>query len=296
MKIGLSSYSISRAINAGEFDFVGALKWAAENGAEHFEVVPAGMSFEGKDELIAEVRKTAAELGVDLSSYTIGANFATAGEDQHDASEEEVRAEIERVKKEVDIAAKFGVKLMRHDVAYRAKEKCTLEQFELDLPKVAAACAEIADYAAQYGITTSVENHGYHFQGSERVKRLVNAVNRPNYRTTLDVGNFVCADEDSVSATMNNIEIASMVHFKDFYLRDTVPTMDGWFTSLHGKCLRGAITGNGDLNLAKVAQVIKESEFDGYISIEFEGMEECKQASKISMANVKALFASPELQ
>lgn len=290
MKIGLSTYSIHRAINAGEMDVLGAIKWIAENGGEHVEIVPSGYKLTGDDALIAAVKKQAADCGLDISSYTIGANFLTAGEDAHETSDAEYRAEIDRVKGEVDVAAKLGVKLMRHDVGYRPHEKCTYAQFEIDLPKVAAACREIADYAKQYGITTSVENHGYHFQGSERVRRLVNAVGRDNYRTTLDVGNFTCADENSVAATMNNIDIASMIHFKDFYIRDYVPTEEGWFTSLHGRKLRGAITGCGDLDLRRVVEVIKKSGFDGYISIEFEGMEECKQGAKISMNNVKALF------
>ncbi len=290
MKIGLSSYSISRAIRAGEMDILGAVRWVAENGGEHIEIVPSGFVLTGDDALTDAVRKQAAECGIDLSSYTIGANFLTAGEDAHETSENEYRAEIDRVKKEVDVAARLGVKLMRHDVGYRKQEMCSYDQYEKDLPKVAAACREIADYAAQYGITTSVENHGFHFQGSERVKRLVRLVGRDNYRTTLDVGNFTCADEDAVSATMNNLDIASMIHFKDFYIRKSVPTDEGWFRSLHGKYLRGAITGCGDLDLPAVVKAIKASGFDGYVSIEFEGMEECRQGSRISLANVKALF------
>ncbi len=290
MKIGLSTYSIHRAIKAGEFDVLGAIRWIAENGGQHVEIVPSGFTLTGDEALIKAVKKQASKSKIDLSSYTIGANFVTAGEDAHEITKSERKAEIERVKKEVEVAAKLGVKLMRHDVGYRAKEKCTLEYFEKDLPKVADACREIADFAAQYGITTSVENHGYHFQGSERVRRLVTLVDRPNYRTTLDVGNFICADEDSVAATMNNIGIASMIHFKDFYIRKSVPTAEGWFQSLHGKYLRGAITGCGDLDLAGVVKVIKSSGFNGYVSIEFEGMEECKQGAKISLENVKALF------
>ena len=42
MKIGLSSYSISRAIRAGEMDILGAVRWVAENGGEHIEIVPSG--------------------------------------------------------------------------------------------------------------------------------------------------------------------------------------------------------------------------------------------------------------
>ena len=291
MKIGLSSYSLCRAIRAGEMDILEAIRWVAEHGGEHIEIVPAGFTLTGDDELIGKIRQQAKSCGIDLSSYTIGANFLTAGEDAHETSEAEYRAEIERVKREVDVAVKLGVKLMRHDVGYRPHEKCTYAQFETDLPKVIAACREIADYAAPHGITTSVENHGYHFQGSERVRRLVAGVNRPNYRTTLDVGNFTCADEDSLAATMNNLDIASMIHFKDFYIRKYVPTTEGFFRSLHGRYLRGAITGCGDLDLVSVVKAIKDFGFDGYVSIEFEGMEECKQGSDISLKNVKALFA-----
>ena len=92
MKIGLSSYSISRAIRAGEMDILGAVRWVAENGGEHIEIVPSGFVLTGDDALTDAVRKQAAECGIDLSSYTIGANFLTAGEDAHETSENEYRA------------------------------------------------------------------------------------------------------------------------------------------------------------------------------------------------------------
>ncbi|MEG1980671.1 MAG: sugar phosphate isomerase/epimerase family protein [Victivallaceae bacterium] len=233
-------------------------------------------------------RHAAAQNHLDLSSYTIGASFLVG--DNGELDDAGRQREVERLKKQVDIAAKLGVKLMRHDVGWRPMEKCTLEQFEIDLPVVAPCCRAVAEYAAKFGIVTSLENHGYHFQGSERVRRLVNLVNLPNYRTTIDVGNFICADEDPVSAVMNNISIASMIHFKDFYVRNSVPTPDGWFKSLHGKFLRGAITGCGDLNLSQIAKVIKNSNYDGYVSVEFEGIEECKAACKIALNNTKALL------
>ncbi len=180
---------------------------------------------------------------------------------------------------------------MRHDVCYRGPDKNSLEQFEKDLTAAVAPCREVADYAAKFGITTSLENHGYHFQGSERVQRLVRLVNRDNFRTTMDIGNFVCVDEDPLSAVMNNIGIASFIHFKDFYIRDFVAVPQGWFRSSHGRYLRGAITGCGDLDLPRIAKVIREAHYDGFISVEYEGCEDCKEGAKLSLANVKALFA-----
>ena len=44
-------------------------------------------------------------------------------------------------------------------------------------------------------------------QHSERVQALIHAVDRVNFRTTLDVGNFVCVDEDSVAAVTNNLPL-----------------------------------------------------------------------------------------
>ena len=97
MKIGLSSYSISQAINAGEFDLIGAIRWVAENGGEHIEISPPCGSFDLTDKNNVElVKKTAAECGIELSSYTIGANFLTGGEDAHDLSAEELAAELRK--------------------------------------------------------------------------------------------------------------------------------------------------------------------------------------------------------
>lgn len=279
MKTGLSSYSLSRAISAGEMDILTAIQWIAENGGQHVEIVPAGFTLTENDTLVKAIVAKAAAAGIAISSYTIGASFINKTDADHEQ-------EIERVKKEVDIAAALGVKLMRHDAASRPIPETSLERFEADLPKVTAACRSVADYASQYGITTSVENHGYHFQGSERVQRLVLAVGRDNFRTTVDIGNFLCADEDPSVAVRNNIKYASMIHLKDFYRRAPEQNPgEGWFKSRAGYNLRGAIVGHGDINLPAILQVIKDSGYDGFLSIEFEGMEDCRLGSRIGMQN-----------
>lgn len=282
MKIGVSTYSLYRPIQSGEITVLGAIEKIAEMGGEHVEIVPIGYTLTGNPELVDQIVAKAKEVGIDVSNYAIGANFAVD-------TEEAYRKEIERVKGEVDIAARLGVKLMRHDVASR--QDTSIKQFNQEVGRLAEACREIADYAAQYGITTSVENHGYYIQASDRVQTLVQAVDRPNFRTTLDVGNFMCADEDPVAAVKNNIPFASMVHIKDFYLRPAALNPgDGWFRTASGNFLRGAIAGHGDINLRESIRIIKESGFDGYFSIEFEGMEDSFQGTKIGLENVKRFW------
>ncbi|ANY66284.1 sugar phosphate isomerase [Paenibacillus sp. BIHB 4019] len=285
MKVGLSTYSLQQALDKKEMTVPDAIRFIAEQGGEHVEIVPIGYSLIDNPELVDQIVQTAKEVGIDISNYAIGANFVA-----HD-SPEALESEIQAVKKHVDVARALGVTKMRHDVAFRPAHEGSVAQFEADLPLLVEACRTIADYAAGFGITTSVENHGYYVQSSERIRRLLHETARDNFKTTLDIGNFLCVDEDAVSAVKNNIPYASMVHAKDFYLRPSYRNPGaGWFQTANGNYLRGAIVGHGDIDMFEVFRVLKQSGYDGYISVEFEGMEDCRTASKIAMDNVRRFW------
>jgi sugar phosphate isomerase/epimerase len=255
------------------------IDYIAEIGGQHAEIVPIGYTLEGNPQLVDTIVSRCAERGLDVSNYAIGANFS-------DLDDDAFAREIERVKGQVDIAAKLGAKLMRHDVA--SSKDTSLAHFMSELPRLAEACRQIADYAAQFGITTSVENHGYYMQGSDRVLALVGAVGRPNFRTTVDKGNFMCTDEPSTAAVRKVMPNASMEHVKDFYLRPARRAPGtGWFPTAGGSHLRGAILGHGDIDMPEVLAIVRESGYDGYISLEFEGMEHDKLGVKLGFDYLK---------
>jgi len=280
MKLGISSYSLWQAVQSGELDIVGVVGKVAELGGEHVEIVPLGFDLTENPDLVRAIRAKADEVGIPISNYAIGANFAGL-------DDEAFEQEIARVKREVGVANALGAKLMRHDVA-NADDR-SIGRFLADLPKLVEACRRISEYAASFGITTSIENHGYYVQASDRVQAIVNGVGRDNFRTTLDIGNFVCVDENPLVGVRNNAKIASIVHVKDFYIRSENPG-DGWFRSANGAYLRGAIAGQGDLDTRGALRAVKESGFDGYLSIEFEGMEPCVQATKIAFDNARRIW------
>ena len=292
MKIGLSTYSLRGAYVDGRLDMPGIVRTIAEWGGEHVEVVPLA-DFLENPELPKLVKAEAEKCGIPLSSYTFGANFLLSRtEDAHELSDAERRAEIERVKKHIDIAAELGVKLVRHDVGHRPVEQTGTVQFERDLPVVADACREVADYAAQYGICTNIEHHGRIFQGSEHVHRLVDLVARPNFRCVIDFTNFWSVDEDPYSGTVNNLDIASMIHFKDHYRRTSVPDPKNWMVSEHGYYLHGAIVGYGDVDLPRIVGLLKTSGFAGPVSLEYASNEiDSLFGAKRSWECVSALFA-----
>lgn len=288
MKIGLSTYSLLNAITAGEMDVLDVVQWIADNGGEHMEIVPYGFTLVDNLELADAVREKAKEVGIELSNYSLPGNFV------HD-TEAEFEAEVERLKEHVDLINRMGIKHMRHDViAFTLPpEKRTIAHFEKSLPKIVEGSRRIADYAAQFGITTTIENHGVAVQHSDRVQRVLEAVDRPNFKTTLDIGNFLCVDEDPIVGVKKNLPYASLVHFKDFYVRPYYqdPGAGKWFRTANDNYLRGSIVGQGDINIRDIVKLIKDSGYDGNITLEFEGMEECREASKIGMDNIKRFWA-----
>ncbi|RAP75040.1 sugar phosphate isomerase/epimerase family protein [Paenibacillus montanisoli] len=287
MKIGLSTYSLLNALKSGEMTILDAIQWIADNGGEHMEIVPYGFTLVDNPELADAVREKAKEAGIALSNYSMPANFVQPDEAAFEA-------EMARVKEHVDLIHRLGIKHMRHDVTAFTiqKEQMTIAWFEENLPLMVKGSRIIADYAAQFGITTTIENHGFSVQASDRVQRVLQAVDRPNFKTTLDIGNFMCVDENPVIGVMKNLPYASLVHFKDFYFRpfDEPPGGGNWFLTSNGNYLRGAIVGHGEIPIRKIIKLIKQSGYDGNITVEFEGMEECKSASRIAMDNLRRLW------
>jgi sugar phosphate isomerase/epimerase len=287
MKIGLSTYSLLNAIESGEMTVLDAIEWIKDNGGEHMEIVPYGFSLIDNPDLADAVREKAKSVGIDLSNYSMPANFV---QETREAFEEEV----ERVKRHVDLVHRLGIRHMRHDVtAFSIKpEETTIGHFEKHLHLIVEGSRRIAEYAERYGITTTIENHGFCVQASDRVQRVLLEVNRPNFKTTLDIGNFLCVDEQPVIGVMKNLPYASLIHVKDFYYRpfDEHPGGGGWIRTTNGNWLRGAIVGHGDLPIRKIIKLIKASGFDGYMTVEFEGMEDCREGSRIGMENLRRFW------
>ncbi len=285
MKIGLSTYSLVGPIQSGEMSVVEALEFMKENGCEQAEIVPAGFNLHENPELIPAIKEKAAELGLELSCYSIGGAFL-------DKTDDEWATELERIKGEIDVAAALGCRFIRHDlVAWRPAEKTTVDQFDLDLPVLIKTGKALAEYGQSKGVVNLIENHGYYVNGAERVVRLVKGVDHPNFKLIVDMGNLICVDDDPLAGVKKMLPYIGIMHAKDFYVRPQTPTMgEGWFGTTAGRQLRGSIFGTGDLECDKILAAVKASGFDGYMSLEFEGLEEHKKGSRIGLENLRRIW------
>ncbi len=291
MKVGLSSYSLTGALSTGEMDILGAMDWTKENGGEFIEVVP--YPFEVKDELAAQIKQKSEAIGLPVSQYSVPGNVLKE-------TEKEYNDEVDRLKSEIDKANKMGAKIVRHDLASIPDyDYATTANFEKWIGRIIEAAKEIALYAKKYGITTSIENHGIFVNRCENVIRIVEGVGEDNFGLTLDIGNFICVDEDPEASVRRCMPYAKSVHFKDFVIKNRFAMGEyveflkncGCFGATRmGNMFRGAIVGMGSLDMRAVADAVKSSGYDGNVTVEFEGLEECKFASRLAMASTRALL------
>ena len=287
MKTCVSSYSFSSFMSKNQKTQAQLIPIAKEMGFDAIEftdlAVPDGMS---EKEYGSFIRSECEKYSIAVAAYTVGADFLKC----RDFDEE-----IERICSKIDTAKAMGVSLLRHDatVGYRDERKkyCS---FESVLPTLAHGCRAVTEYAEKAGIQTMVENHGFFCQDSDRVERLIGMVNNPNFGWLVDIGNFLCADENPVSAVGKAASHAKHVHVKDFHVKSgsEFDPGRGFFTSRGGNYLRGAMLGQGNVPVYQCLKIIESSGYDGYVSIEFEGIEDNIPAIETGLENLKKMLAA----
>ena len=282
MKIGVSSYSFSQYLRAGKLDLPGVIEKAAELGFDDIEFTDITPP-EGIDVLdyATQLRAKADECGLEVSAHVVYADLAQP-------DEASLLAEVERVKKLVDVAHALGAKFFRHDVMHNYN---VFRSFDQALPTIAKGARMITEYAETKGIRTMTENHGFICQDSDRVERLMNAVNHPNYGLLADIGNFLCVDEMPHLALSKLANFAFMVHAKDFKVIDFVSASEtAGFQTRGCNRLMGVAVGQGRVRVALCFAILKRAGFDGYADVEYEGTGDCIDGLKQSLKCLRGII------
>ena len=293
-RFGISIYGVSRKIRTGEMTPTAAFERICQMGAECAELVPFGIDLVGDPSLRQEFKAASARLSVPISNYSLNANFLMLEKDAY-------AAELARVKHHIDMVADMEIPTIRVDSAAFARpmQENTAEKFMEELPLIVETYEALCDYAKPLGLTVLLENHGFHANGSERVRMILTGVKRDNFGHQLDVGNYTCVDDIPEIAVKKMLPFAKTIHMKDFYLRPAHRDPGGsaefrcensWFRSVNGTFLRGAILGQGDIDIWDVMRSIKAANYEGDIFLEYEGMEECEYGTEVSFANMKRIY------
>ena len=269
MKIGVSSYSFSKYMKDTGCTYIDVCNLAKEIGYGGIEFIDLKPEISGLEDDVAtarQIRAHCSEIGLGIAAYTIGANFL--GEDPD--------AEVERVKHQVEVAVELGAPVMRHDACWGPRQGVPRYTWRDAVREMAPHIRKVTEFAAGLGVKTCTENHGTFIQDPERVEALIREVNHPNYGWLVDMGNFICADYDSLKAVSIAAPYAFHVHAKDFLFKPgSEPTPGvGWFDTRGKNHIRGTIVGHGVIPVAQCVNILKTAGYDGYLSLEFEGLED----------------------
>ena len=284
MKISVSSYSFHQYVGRGLMTQLDCVAKAKEMGfdAIEFTDIDGAPDLQLQKENARKIREEADRVGIEINAYTIGACL-------YKDSQEEMDAEVERLKGQLEVAQILGAKVMRHDVCYQIGKTGNSRSFDLMLPFIAANARRVTEYGEQLGIKTCTENHGYIAQDSDRVERLFNAVNHDNYGLLVDMGNFICADENPALAVSRVAPYAIHVHVKDMLVRPE-PTGNCRAMTRGGSYFCGTVVGEGDIPVKRCLRILKRAGYDGFISLEYEGAEDCMSGISRGLANVKTIL------
>jgi sugar phosphate isomerase/epimerase len=281
MKTSVTSYSFGGYFAPDRLGYLGIIDKAKEFGFDGIEYVDGG--YMGEPDAAKKIKERAAEQGIEVATFAVGANFLQTDPDR-------MKDEIARVCKLVDFAAEAGAKLLRHDVTggFGSSRKHS-RGYDNAIAIVADGIREVTKYAEQKGVKTMTENHGYFSQDAARVEKLINTVAHDNFGALVDLGNFMCADEDPTLSVSIMAPYAFHVHAKDFHWKSGMDVNPGagWFQTRAGNYLRGAIIGHGEAKIYQSIQTLKRAGYDGFVTVEFEGMEDNLRGIELGLQNLK---------
>jgi len=289
MKTCISLYSFWQAVRNGRLTHFEAIDKAKELGLDAVELqlfdesIPDGKTLK---EYAMELVSYAHSKGLDVPIYTVQSNLYCRNPEE----------ELARLMENVDIASICSIPLMRFDVTYSFLGDEPSKSPKKVIEAVTPYIRKLADYAKLKGVKVCSENHGRLIQDSYRMEELFYQVDHENYGLLCDIGNFGAADEDCDRAVSRLLPHICFVHAKDAFLRSGMMYNPGrgYNRTRGGDYRRATIFGHGNVPTYQILLAISKSGYDGYVSLEFEGIEETVSAVTISAENLKRMLEDIE--
>ncbi|RYD33043.1 MAG: sugar phosphate isomerase/epimerase [Verrucomicrobiaceae bacterium] len=247
---------------------------AARMGFDGFEILQRQLDSTELDALM-KIKRHAFMAGIDLMGYSTHQGFLSPDKEVRKKNVEETIRCLEQ-------AYQLGIPTMRVNsgtwgtskdfdelMANRGEEKPVEGFTEEDAYGwVIESYQELAREAGKRGVVMGLENHWGLGRTVEGVKRVVDAVDSPWLRVTLDTGNFLEDPYDRLAALA-----------RDTVLLQTKTYFGGgvWYTL--------------DLDYDRIAKIMKDADYRGYVSLEFEGKEDPLTAVPKSLELLRKAFA-----
>ena len=271
--IGVSSYSFW-AFRRKEYRPLDVcLDHAARMGFDGLEILQRQL-VSTDNAALQKIKRHAFLLGLDLMGFSTHQGFLSP-------DKVERQKNIDHTIDCLEQAYRLGIPTMRVNsgrwgtsksfdalMANRGEEKPIEGHTEVDAYKwVIDAYEKLVPEAEKRGVIMGLENHWGLGRTPEGVKRVVDAIKSPWLQVTLDTGNFL---EDPYDRLKKLAPQTVLLQAKTYIGGGR------WYTL--------------DLDYARIAKIMKEAKFTGYVSLEFEGKADPLKGIPESLALLRKFF------
>ncbi|MFA0739198.1 MAG: hypothetical protein LKKZDAJK_002319 [Candidatus Fervidibacter sp.] len=281
MRLGVSTYSFWH-FRGEPYPIERAMEHAAEWGAGGVEILHRQMSSDDPAYL-RRLKRTAFVLGLDLYALAIHQDFV-----QPDPSERQ--RHIEHTRYCLQLAHELGIPCVRinsgrwktiasfDELMRRGGIEPPLEGYtESDaFGWVIGAIEACLPDAERYGILLALENHWGLTATAEGTLRIVTAINSQWLRVCLDTGNLLRHEKGQVRWEPDYDGMAALAPYAALVHAKTYFGGGEWYTL--------------DIDYARVATLLRQANYRGYVSLEFEGKEAPERGVPKSLALLRAIL------
>lgn len=274
--IALSTYSLWRFRNDELRNMNTCIDLADEFGFDGIEFLLYQI---GQNELISRsqrmaYKRRAQRLGLPLMGLSTHQGFVTPDREKREFN-------IDRTIAQIEIAYDLGIPTMRvntgtwgtskdfDDLMANRGIEAPLDGYtdEDAFPWVIEAFEKCLPTAERCGVVLGLENHWGLGLTPEGILRIVNAIDSPWLQVTTDTGNFL---DDPYERLAKMAPHTVLVQAKTYF-------GGGQWYSL-------------DLDYSRIGRILNEHDYRGWVSLEFEGMEDYRTAIPKSLALLRASF------
>ncbi len=275
MDIGILSLSFSFK----GYTFDNFLDSAKEIGFKAYELSTAPGAHQGTlqwdDKGVEGIKKKSSSLGLEI--YALGGytNFVRV-------TAEELKEEVKKVVRYLDIAEKLGAKVIR---VFGGEPNPHIPESQwVDL--IVKGLKECASEAEKKGIYLGLENHGYITNNAELELKILEKVDSPFVRLTVDTSNYYWYGHDLPTIERFYKLVAPYcvhTHLKDGSVKQ----------GIRDKYISLAL-GEGELPLKLFLDELLSSGYDGPLCIEYEGEEDAKIGARKGYEFLKKYLSERE--
>ena len=254
MELGVVTLSL------GCLDFPSLLQFLKDIGASTMELSTADGVHNNTLDFTAEGRRAIADKvrseGLSIVSLGGYSDFTIADPDA-------VQQQLEQLRWYCQLALDLDTCILR---VMAGNPRPGLSKTEM-VDNIISGFKAATEVAEEYGVIFSLENHGTLINDLDVMLQIVESVGSPNFRVTLDTGNYCWAGRTIEEAYVFFEKMApytANVHLKDFL---TQPDRTVQFVPL----------GDGELDFGKVMETLRGVGYQGALLCEYEGMGEPKE-------------------